>query len=93
VRYGITSQEYAVWFVMQDGSCGSCGKSGERLVVDHDHETGKIRGLLCQACNKGIGLLGDGIEGVWMALQYLHRVEARTELLTSSRAADAPAGQ
>lgn len=62
--------------------CDCCGAKpndikGRRkvgLVCDHDHETKKFRGWLCQACNKGIGQLGDDIEGVKQALEYLIRV-------------------
>lgn len=59
---------------IQGGLCAVCGKSCEVnavLSVDHCHTTGKIRGLLCNKCNTGIGLLGDNIEGVQAALDYL----------------------
>lgn len=46
--------------------CGS-----DNLVVDHDHETGIVRGMLCQSHNKAIGMLGDSVEGVQRALDYL----------------------
>lgn len=58
----------------QDGKCAICDKPctvNSVLSVDHCHETGKIRGLLCNKCNTGIGLLGDNIEGVQAALDYL----------------------
>jgi len=54
--------------------CDSCGKhpKGRRgLVVDHDHNTLKFRGWLCEMCNLGIGQLGDDLEGVGKALTYL----------------------
>jgi hypothetical protein len=41
--------------------------------VDHCHETGKIRGLLCHSCNTGIGKLGDNLEGLQKAVSYLER--------------------
>ena len=72
--------EYTAWLVAQDGGCGICGKSGQ-LVVDHEHASGRIRGLLCQNCNKGIGLLGDSLEGVRKAVNYLHRSEARKSFI------------
>jgi hypothetical protein len=78
-RYGITSIEFTVRLVAQDGGCGICGNF-RQLVVDHEHVSGRIRGLLCQNCNKGIGLLGDSIEGVRKAVDYLHRSEARSTL-------------
>lgn len=55
--------------------CGVCGPSVDHplsnLVVDHDHETGAIRGLLCDSCNKGIGFLGDDAEACERAAAYL----------------------
>jgi hypothetical protein len=69
--YGMEEAE-AKAFIAAAGKCGnrSCG-STKRLVIDHDHRTGKIRGVLCDACNKGIGLLGDTKEGLEQALAYL----------------------
>lgn len=60
-RYGITADDYAAMMESQGGLCRVCRKppSRTRLAVDHNHETGTIRGLLCQNCNRGLGLLGD----------------------------------
>jgi hypothetical protein len=52
------------------GFCGLCGAEADP-VIDHDHETGQIRGLICGPCNTGLGLLGDTVEGVCRALDYL----------------------
>ncbi|MCK5641009.1 MAG: hypothetical protein KAJ19_09440 [Gammaproteobacteria bacterium] len=56
--HGITQVEYDGMVIYQNGRCAICGmtpeKHGKRLVVDHNLETGKIRGLLCAACNRGI---------------------------------------
>jgi hypothetical protein len=41
------------------------------LVVDHDHNTGAVRGLLCHSCNTGLGHLGDSVETLARALDYL----------------------
>ena len=53
----------------------NCDCCGERLKAkacyDHDHETGEFRGWLCYKCNTGIGKLGDNLEGVLKAVQYL----------------------
>lgn len=58
-----------------DGTCDCCGADhpGGRggWHVDHDHETGEIRGVLCTACNTGIGLLGDDLGGLLQAVAYL----------------------
>ena len=54
-------------------TCHMCNKdlSNAKICIDHDHTTGRVRGILCSACNTGIGLLGDNIEGVERALRYL----------------------
>jgi len=64
----------------QNGLCAICGKPPSRrnvkemlLHVDHNHKTGKIRGLLCNSCNRGIGLLGDNPDTLFAAEGYLRR--------------------
>ena len=73
-KYGLTEAEHEAMLEQQNGLCRICGKA-EKLVVDHNHETGKVRGLLCPGCNKGIGFLGDTSEGVQKALTYLQNSE------------------
>jgi hypothetical protein len=77
-RYGITIADYDVMLAAQGGGCACCGakanRTGKRLFVDHDHDTGAVRGILCHKCNAGIGALGDSVDGVRRALQYLERV-------------------
>ena len=72
-KYGITLEEYNE--MAKDG-CDICGKTSEEnkscLIVDHDHETGKLRGVLCTVCNTGLGKLGDNVEGLTRALEYLN---------------------
>lgn len=60
----------------QGGVCAICGgtnPSGHRLAVDHDHETRRVRGLLCHACNAGIGKLRDSPDLLRKAIDYLER--------------------
>lgn len=66
--FGISSTEYDSY--MHGASCGICA-SQENLVLDHCHETSKIRGVLCRKCNMAIGLLGDNPDGIKSALEYL----------------------
>jgi hypothetical protein len=73
-RFGITADEYDRLLDSQGSACAICGRaceSGRRLAVDHDHQTGSIRGLLCRKCNCALGLLGDTPEGIAAALRYL----------------------
>jgi len=73
-RYGITAEEYEQQLQDQGGRCALCRepcRTGKRLAVDHDHETGKLRGLLCSACNTGIGSLGDNPVLMDRAIEYI----------------------
>ena len=56
----------------QNGVCAVCGVGG-KLHVDHDHETGLVRGLLCGSCNRALGLLKDNVDSLKMAIDYLER--------------------
>lgn len=78
-KYGITLEQYEELWTSQGGLCAICGKSegsssawggSKMLAVDHDHETGRVRGLLCQACNVGIGHLTNS-EVLLAAAAYL----------------------
>lgn len=80
-RFGLTPDQYLEMLEAQGGVCAICSRP-ERVVdprngrikalaVDHNHETGDIRGLLCQNCNKGIGNLGDSVETLLSAAAYL----------------------
>lgn len=73
-KYGITAADYARLFDEQGGVCKVCKKpptGNRRLAVDHDHATGKVRGLVHSKCNSGIGMLGDTLAGVLNAVTYL----------------------
>ena len=72
-EFGISEKEYNEILRSQNGVCAICKKSGngKYLAVDHDHISGKVRGLLCQKCNTGIGLLGDNRDSLEKALEYL----------------------
>lgn len=74
-RYGITLDEYERMLEEQGGHCAICEKTegarGRRLHVDHCHTTGRVRGLLCSTCNRGIGMLRDDVELMRRALAYM----------------------
>ena len=59
--FGITQADYQALLARQGGGCGICGRKPGKisLHVDHDHETGEIRGLLCVGCNNALGQLHD----------------------------------
>lgn len=74
-NFSITAEQYAALYAYQGGKCALCqvatGKV-KRLAVDHDHKTGKVRGLLCGPCNKDvIGRLG--IEALQRGIDYLKK--------------------
>lgn len=79
--YNITLDEYNALLEKQGGVCAICGREEEiknpsarsrsSLAVDHCHETGRVRGLLCFKCNTGIGALGDTVESLRKAIRYL----------------------
>lgn len=62
-NYGISATVYDEMLAVQGSCCAMCGKKAEdeqrSLCVDHDHKTGEVRGLLCSACNTGLGKLND----------------------------------
>jgi len=73
-KYNLTPAEYDAMLAEQSGQCAICDKppsTGKPLFVDHDHDTGEVRGLLCSRCNWALGQLGDGPELVARALSYL----------------------
>jgi hypothetical protein len=75
--YGIDLIVYDQIFKNQKGRCKICFlhqlKFERRFDVDHNHKTGKIRGLLCIRCNRGIGLLKDNIKILKRAIRYLQQ--------------------
>lgn len=73
--YGLTADEYWAIYEYQGGKCYICQRATgarKRLSVDHDHETGYVRGLLCGPCNRDvIGHLRDSVAALWRAITYL----------------------
>ena len=72
--YSLTLDAYAQLLTAQDGVCAICHQpepNKQALSVDHDHATGRLRGLLCGSCNRGIGLLQDSPAIITAALDYI----------------------
>jgi hypothetical protein len=77
-KYGISVEEYDAIKNEQGGLCAICGgfpqrtnKRINRLCIDHDHKTGKVRGLICYNCNVGLGQFEDDIDRLSAAISYL----------------------
>lgn len=80
--YGISADKYNEMLQEQDHKCAVCGEEGflmddkkhkVKLVVDHCHTSGAVRGLLCHNCNRALGLLKDNPESLQKALEYLEK--------------------
>jgi len=75
-RYGMTKESYESMAASQGGVCAICSRAcqtGRRLAVDHCHDTGKIRGLLCANCNTGLGKFSDSEDLMLLAIDYIRR--------------------
>jgi len=88
-KYGITLEEYNIRFKEQNGVCAICGNPEFcqnqhgllPLAIDHNHKTGKIRGLLCSKCNPAIGSfeVDKGIELLCSAISYLKNTDGEAD--------------
>lgn len=74
-KYGLAFDDYKKLFIRQRGVCAICGEPqlNGSLCVDHNHENGKVRGLLCFRCNFLIGQAKDDINILKIAMEYLER--------------------
>lgn len=80
-KFGITPEEYDSMLAAQDGRCAICMSEKSptprgtynTFAVDHDHETGRVRGLLCASCNLGLGKFSDSLYLVVRAASYLQQ--------------------
>ena len=77
--YGLSMEDYEQMNESQGGKCAICGGTESRsdsdagLVVDHDHATGEVRGLLCNLCNTGLGAMRDDESLMLAAIEYLRK--------------------
>ena len=75
--YGITLEQVQEMREQSGGICSICNREGKhhhkRLVIDHDHNTGKVRGLICSTCNSMIGWCGEDTQTLQNLIDYLNR--------------------
>lgn len=80
-KYGWTPEQFDAQLALQGGGCAICGdlKPGGhgRWHVDHDHETGQVRGILCSNCNLGVGNVKDDVDLLRRMAKYLRDHQAR----------------
>lgn len=87
-EYGITHEQYDLILSSQNGKCAICAKdvswSKRESHLDHNHETGTIRGVLCSSCNRGIGLMKDSAFISHQASAYLYSHMPLQDLITEA---------
>jgi hypothetical protein len=86
--FGMTQGDYVQMLDTQDGGCAICGRKprpGKHLHVDHDHDTGRVRGLLCFSCNVGIGNFDSDSDRMAEAADYVDDNGTRAELVAAAR--------
>lgn len=77
VRYGVTLEYYGHMFNDQNGKCKICKRFytefARGLVIDHNHETGQVRGLLCDPCNRALGYFRESSVIMESAIEYINQ--------------------
>lgn len=76
-NYGISLRDYQEMYLRNNGQCWICNSFQPVLHVDHCHDTKKVRGVLCQKCNQGIGLFNENIETMNAAIEYLGKSKVK----------------
>lgn len=83
LKYGITEEQFLEILKSQNNVCDLCGSDeyrGKNWCVDHNHETGKVRGILCSPCNLGLGQFKDNIKLLELGIKYLERHNDRKSI-------------
>jgi len=77
-KVGLTIESSKLLLDYQDGKCAICHKelTSKSCHLDHDYETHEARGYLCNGCNRGLGMFGDGVKGLEQAISYLNNPTA-----------------
>jgi hypothetical protein len=95
-NYGLTEDDYTGLLLKQDGACAICrtkkpgNKRCKYFFVDHCHDSGKVRGLLCYECNSALGFAQDSTVRLGAMIEYLHK--AQDPLATPSGSAETGSG-
>lgn len=71
-RYNLTEEEYQNLLDSQNGTCAICKEIPVRFVIDHDHSSGKVRGLLCDNCNLSVGWYENNSNRISQIIEYLN---------------------
>jgi hypothetical protein len=71
--YGLTPEQYEAMKKAQRGRCAICNRETDKLVIDHNHDTGTVRSLLCNNCNLAIGHLREDVATAEAVAYYLRR--------------------
>lgn len=71
IKYGLTINSFKKLLYKQNGTCALCKTQRDRPVVDHNHLSNKVRGILCHKCNAGIGFFEDNVQLLKQAIKYL----------------------
>lgn len=72
-KYGISLEDWQAMFDKQNGCCAICSKRTDDLVVDHNHESGQVRGLLCRKCNSALGFVFENEKTLENMKEYLRK--------------------
>lgn len=77
-KYGLTPEEFEVMRLLQNNRCATCSDEFDpkHINVDHCHITGRVRGLLCMHCNRGLGAVRDRVETLEAMIRYLQEHSA-----------------
>ena len=72
--YGITRKEYENMIIQQDNKCAICHSAFTKTPhIDHNHDNGKVRGILCAGCNHALGLFKDNTDAIIRAIAYVEK--------------------
>jgi hypothetical protein len=97
-KYGMDDSAIVAMLSSQGNACAIClrqitfGERKNNFHIDHDHQTGSVRGILCETCNPGLGKLGDDPARIAMAIAYLKRTMSLNRRNSGGKAEDRAAG-